>query len=458
MAPIDYIILLLYLLLLLSLGFMRSKRADKNLEEYVLAGRRLSLPAFVATLVTTWYGGILGVGEFSYTYGISNWLVFGVPYYLYAILFAFFLAGRARREKLLTIPEQLERAYGKTAGMIGALFVFILTTPAPYVLMLGVLCEILFGWQLWIGILAGTLLSMIYAFRGGFAAVVRTEMLQFVLMYAGFALILGFAIANYGGWEFLKRSLPASHFTWHGGNPPLYILVWYFIAMSTLVDPTFYQRCFAARDEKTARNGILISVLCWALFDFMTTASGLYARAIMPQLSNAVESYPQLAVRLLPPGVLGIFYVAMFAIVMSTVDGFSFTSAITIGKDFLAKLRRRETENALTQLTRLGLVLTFMVAVAIALWARSVVEIWYQLGTIATPALLLPLASSFSKKWRMRPNAVLFSMPVSAGLTTLWLFNQTEGKFWWGLEPIFPGLASAAIFFLWGRKASAKQN
>jgi SSS family solute:Na+ symporter len=517
MSLLDYTIIALYLLVLLYLGFRRSRGADKSLEEFVLSGRRLSLPAFVATLVTTWYGGILGVGEFSYSYGISNWLVFGVPYYLYAVLFAFFLAGRARRQKLLTIPEQLERAYGKGASIVGAIFVFMLSTPAPYMLMLGVLCEILFAMPLWLGMCAGTLLSMIYSFRGGFAAVVRTEKLQFILMYAGFALILYFAAAKFGGFGFLKQNLPASHLAWHGGNSPLFILVWYFIAMSTLVDPTFYQRCFAAKDERTARNGILLSVLCWAIFDFMTTATGLYARAILPQLTNAVESYPRLALELLPEGARGIFYVALFAIIMSTVDGFAFTSAVTLGKDILAKasfarsaaflLRKKKSandspleggqggvaqhratvqsasnvrfdkrenlshsplhppaplkggmlsESEVTRLTRLGLVLTFIFAIAIALWARSVVAIWYQLGTIVTPALLLPLASSFSEKWRMRPRLALASMLMSAGITAVWLWNQSEGKYWWGIEPIFPGLICAAGFFLLGIKKSAK--
>src|SRR5262245_39099317 len=127
MAFVDYTLILLYLLALLVLGFYRSQKAASNLEEYVLAGRRLSLPAFVATLVTTWYGGILGVGEFSYNYGVSNWLVFGVPYYLYAMVFAFFLAGRARRSNRFTIPEQLESHYGRACALAGALFVFLLS-------------------------------------------------------------------------------------------------------------------------------------------------------------------------------------------------------------------------------------------------------------------------------------------------------------------------------------------
>ena len=67
--------------------------------DYLVAGRRLTLPGFVASLVTTWYGGILGVGEYGWSYGISSWLVFGVPYYLWAGVFALVLARRARRPR-----------------------------------------------------------------------------------------------------------------------------------------------------------------------------------------------------------------------------------------------------------------------------------------------------------------------------------------------------------------------
>jgi SSS family solute:Na+ symporter len=447
MAFVDYTVILLYLLALLVLGFYRSRKAASNLEEYVLAGRRLTLPSFVATLVTTWYGGILGVGEFSYNYGISNWLVFGVPYYLYAVLFAFFLAGRARRSNLFTIPEQLENHYGRACGLAGALFVFLLSSPAPYVLMLGVLCQILLGWPLWLGVVAGSFFSSVYAWRGGFAAVVRTEILQFVLMYAGFLALLYFAVSQYGGLSFLREHLPATHLTWHGGNRPQYILVWYVIAMSTLVDPTFYQRCYAAKNEKVARRGILISVACWFLFDLMTTSCGLYARALMPDLEKGAEAFPQLALQLLPDLWRGLFYIALLATIMSTVDGFSFQAAVTLGRDFFARIFPSDDANRITAYTRIGLLLTFVFGIALALWANSVVVIWYQLGTITTPALLLPLASSFSRRWRMSPRAALYSMVSSAAITICWLLLAQNGEYWWDIEPIYPGMALSILFF-----------
>ncbi len=140
MQSIDIFLIVLYLLSLVGIGLRKPKEnSAANIESYLLDSRRLTLPAFVATLVSTWYGGILGVGEYSYIFGISNWLVFGVTYYLAALIFALFIAKRARRSQMLTIPQQLEHAYGQGPAHIGALLVFVMTVPAAYVLMLGVL-------------------------------------------------------------------------------------------------------------------------------------------------------------------------------------------------------------------------------------------------------------------------------------------------------------------------------
>ena len=70
-------ILISYFIVLIILGFTKreaSKSTDAN--SYLLAGRKLSLPGFVITLVSTWYGGIIGIGENTYLYGIQTWFIF----------------------------------------------------------------------------------------------------------------------------------------------------------------------------------------------------------------------------------------------------------------------------------------------------------------------------------------------------------------------------------------------
>jgi len=79
--------------------------------------------------VSTWYGGILGVGEYSYRFGLSNWLVFGLPYYLAAALFAVFLAKKARAAQVLTIPERLAQVYDNKTALAGAVIIYLLTVP-----------------------------------------------------------------------------------------------------------------------------------------------------------------------------------------------------------------------------------------------------------------------------------------------------------------------------------------
>ena len=117
-SPLDWGLVAVYFGFLGAVWLRRSGRTPDALE-YLLAGRRVTLPAFVATLVATWYGGILGVGEYSYRYGVANWLVFGVPYYVGALLFAWAFARRAREAALYTLPDLLDRSYGRGPALVG---------------------------------------------------------------------------------------------------------------------------------------------------------------------------------------------------------------------------------------------------------------------------------------------------------------------------------------------------
>ncbi|MBN1211194.1 MAG: sodium:solute symporter family protein [candidate division Zixibacteria bacterium] len=452
---IDYSLIVVYLGLLLFLGFYRKLSKDSSPIELIVGGRMLTLPAFIASLVSTWYGGILGVGEYSYNYGLSNWLVFGLPYYLAAFLFALFLARKARQSELLTVPERLYQTYDNKTATAGSIVIYLMTVPAAYVLMLGVLCQYLFGWPFWLGVLLGTLFSIVYVYLGGFNSVVRTDVFQFALMFIGFIILLVILVVNFGGLDFLSSRLPEQHLTWHGGKSRLYIATWYVIALATLIEPAFYQRCYAAKSASVARNGILISILCWTVFDFLTTSCGLYARALLPELADPVSSYPVLALKVLPAGLLGLFALALLATVMSTVDSYAFLAASTFGNDIMQRMFHIG-EDAVTRWTRVGLVLSVLLAVGFAVFFRSAVDIWYAFGSIGTPALLVPVFFSFVGNRRLPPRAATLSIVICGLLSLVWYISSylnPEGAFWFGLEPVFPGLAlSILIFLLFSRK------
>jgi SSS family solute:Na+ symporter len=453
LVTVDYIIIVGYLLALIIIGIARRSGRAESASGFILGGRMLTLPAFVATLVSSWYGGILGVGEFSFRFGVSNWLVFGLPYYLAAFLFAIFLARRARRSQLLTIPDRLDAGYGRRTAVAGSVILFFMTLPAAYILMLAVLAKFLFGWPIWMGALIGTIFSMFYVFLGGFRSVVRTDLLQFGLMFTGFIVLFIVLITGYGGYEMIKTSVPETHLTWHGGNSGWYIAIWYIIALATLVEPAFYQRCYAAKTEKIARKGILISILFWIFFDFLTTSCGLYARALLPNLSDPIGAFPALAMKVLPVGLLGLFALALLATVMSTVDSYSFLAASTYGRDIIWRLTG-VSESKITYHTRMGLILSAILALIAAMFFESVVDIWHDFGSVGTPALLIPLFTAFVGHRRMPPPVALMSIICSGGLALLWLMSGylSSGGYWLGIEPIFPGLLLSLLFFLLGGK------
>lgn len=416
--------------------------------EYLLAGRALSLPAFVGTLVTSWYGGILGVGEWGYGYGISSWIVFGVPYYLAAILFALFVAGRARRSPFTSIPDALTRTYGPGVGRIGAAMIFLLTAPAAYVLMLGTLFGYAFGWPGWVGIVLGTVLSLAYVVRGGLRAVVRTDVLQFALMFVSFALAVGFLVVRYGI-DPIRNDVPATHWSWHGGNPPGEILVWYLIALATLVEPAFYQRVFAARTPAIARRGIFISLGFWIVFDAMSATTALYARALIPDLADPVAAYPALAAGVFPAALAALFFVGMLAIVMSTVDTNGFIAATT-----LAEILPGSDRGARVRAARWGILATGLWSALLAISAESVIGLWYDLGSIGTAALLLPMLGVLYPRVRVRSGWAPVLLLVPAAVTALWRFGPPAS--WDGAPaPIYVGLGVSVVIALLGRRRDA---
>src|SRR3970282_1920809 len=111
---------------------------------------------------------------------------------------------------------------------------------------------------------------------------------------------------------------PPEHLKLDGGTSITFIIVWFLIAMWTFADPGFHQRCYAAKNGNVAVKGIIISIFFWFIFDFLTTSTGLYARALLPDIKSPVAAYPLLSGVVLPNGLRGIFYSAMFATIMST--------------------------------------------------------------------------------------------------------------------------------------------
>lgn len=449
----DILIIVFFFLTVLIIGFIPEKKDTATAEGYLLSGRRVGLFLFILTNVSTWYGGILGVGEFTYRYGISSWFTQGLPYYIFALIFALLFAKKIRSASLFTIPDKLRDTYGDKAALSSAILLFILVSPAPYLLMIGSLISIIFKISLFWSLIIATVLSAAYLLKGGYRSDLLTDAFEFFVMFAGFIVIMAIAYTSLGDFSYLKTNLPPEHLSLTGGTSYTYILVWFLIALWTFTDPGFHQRCYAAKDGNVAQKGIIISIFFWALFDFLTTFTGLYSRAALPGLSSPVMSFPMLAEKLLGPGLKGLFYSAMFATILSTSNSFFFLSATTFGRDFLYSRKKVKDEAGLKAYTVWGLLVSGAISVALAYFIPSVIDLWYTIGTICIPGIIIPVISAYYPQFRINSRLALIEIIGSSLVSLVWYILRAEIsgiQFLSEVEPMIIGLAFAFVLHISG--------
>ncbi len=445
----DYLIIAVYFIIILAVGFkvaVNKSKTSESKEDFILAGRKLTLPIFVATLVATWYGNIIGVGEFVFNDGIVAWVCFSFTYYVSAFLFAIFISKRIRDRKAVTIPEQIASRFGVSAGLISSIIVLIITIPAVYVLILGLLVQMFTGWSLEISIILSTILSFTYIIKGGFKSDVYTNTVQFILMYIGFAVLFAFAVFSFGGFGEMFSKLPEKHLELIGNYNIQFIIVWFIIALQTFVDPGFHQRCAAAKSSKTARNGILISILCWGVFDFLTLFTALYSRAYFPEI-DGIQAYTVMSNIILPQAWKGLFLVSLIATVMSTLDSYAFISGATIGNDIMSKSKMFSKYSA-GFLTKIGMIITGVFSIILAILVPSAVELIYKTASVAVPGLFFPLLISYFDKYKLSGRNAVLIMLSSSSISFIWMLIKDYSlyeswKFLYfvsEIEQMFPGI------------------
>jgi len=445
----DLLIITGYFIALAAIGFFRIKKGKSSQNDYILYGRKLSLPGFIATLVSTWYGAILGIGENTYMFGIQTWFIFAFPYYVFAGLYAVWLSEKIWKTNLLSIPDIFRKNYGPQIGIISACLIFVLSSPAPYILSLGVLLKFFFNIDILICLVIASVFSTVYVWNGGLSAIVKTDYFQLLLMFIGFILLVTYSWIESVSPIELYRSIPDSHTDPMGGQSIQYISVWFFIAIWTAIDPSFFQRCSAVNSPKNAKKGLLLSIIFWFVFDILTITAGLYAYIfIAPE--NPLMTYPLLALKVLPTGILGIFIISLFAIIMSTIDSLSFVNAITFGRDIVWRFRKKDAKKNPVYLIKRSLIAVAILSITLSILVPSVVMLFYTLGSIIIPGLILPFINALTKN----------NKGINNYFSALWLILPVSASFFWFLvekftvgilpdiEPFYPGILISIFFYL----------
>ena len=442
-----FILVLLITFLSVFYGSLTKKNKLKENEknsalDHLIMGRQLTLPLFVATLVATWYGGIFGVTKIAFNQGIYNFITQGLFWYIAYLIFAFFLVDKIAPYQAVTLPNLLEKMFGKKSGILGAFFNFFNVLPISYVISLGLFINLLFGSSIEVSMLIGIAIVLSYSAVGGLRSVVYSDLIQFFVMCIGVALVLILSFTNIGGLSYLQNNLPESYFSITGTNSLATTFIWGLIALSTLVDPNFYQRCFAAKSPKVAKNGIIISTIIWAIFDLCTTFGAMYAKVTMPH-ADAGTAYLTYAIQLLPNGLRGFFLAAILATILSTLDSYLFLAGTTIGHDLPAKKYQGKKRFLI-----LGTFSSAALAYILAIYFKGDIKtVWKTLGSYSAACLLIPVMLGHIFKKKISDNQFVITCLFGV-LTTTWWRNTSHQNFWANVDEIYIGSLTTIIFYL----------
>lgn len=444
LSKIDIIIFsAIIFLTIFSVFYGQSLQKKDNEKEgfldLLIMGRTLTLPMFVATLVATWYGGIFGVTEIAFKDGIYNFITQGLFWYIAYIIFALFLTNKISPYKALTMPDLIGKMFGQKSAKLSAIFNFFNVLPIAYTISLGIFLQVLFGGELVWNMLLGVSFVILYSMWGGLRAVVFSDLIQFLVMCISVSLVLYLSVSTFGGLEYLKDTLPQKHFSPTGRHGLAETLAWGFIALSTLVDPNFYQRCFAAKDQKVAKKGILISTFVWFLFDICTTFGAMYARSVIPEAESS-GAYLTYAIQLLPEGLKGFFLAGILATILSTLDSYLFLAGTNLAYDLAPKKYKGK-----MMIHHIGVVFVGLLSVVMAIvFEGNIKSVWKTLGSYSASCLLLPVIFGYIFPRKIKDIHFVIICTTGVIFTTIWRMLDRQG-IWAEIDSLYIGVITTTF-------------
>ena len=451
MAPIDWIILIVYLAATLALGLWLARR-NRGEDDYFVAGRRLSGWLAGASMAATTFSidtplyvaGIVGTRGLAANW---EWWGFGLAHVAMAVVFA----PLWRRSGVLTDAAFTELRYGgPAAAWLRGIKAFLLALPVncigigyaflamrKVVEALGIVSDQPIQAA---GGLSDTLVLLIivaalvlaYTVAGGLWAVVITDFIQLLLALLGAGAVAWAAVHAAGGMQSLLDQLDAlgrpellsivpwrwgsDGFDWIGGAG---ISVSTFLAYLTVQwwsfrrsdgGGEFIQRMLATKDEQQARlAGWVFLVVNYLLRSWLWVIVALAALVLLPDQADWELSYPTLAVQFLPPVVLGLVVVSLVAAFMSTVSTSVNWGASYLTHDLYQRfLRPNASQRELLLVGQLMSVLLLVLGVVTALISDSIGTVFRLVIAIGTgPGVVLVLRWFW---WRINAAAELAAM------------------------------------------------
>ena len=401
-----------YLLGITLFGLSFRKGRDRSLRGYFLAGRTIPwwaialsiVSAETSTLTIISIPGLAFTGDFGFLQVVLGYLTGRV------VVAALFLP-RYFQGELLTAYQLIDRRFGAVLHRTTAIL-FLFTRAAAegvrvFAISIVVSLAIGTGDLLSIGLIS--LLTLLYTFEGGMAAVVWTDVVQMAIYIAG-TLIAVFSLGSHvaGGWAAIHAVGAAAgkfrvvhagfnlseNYTFLAG-----LLGGTFLTMASHgTDQLMVQRLLAARNLRESRLALLSSgvVILFQFTLFLLIGAGLWVfyGQHPQQFASSDRIFPSFIVQRMPAPIAGLLIAAVLAAAMSNLSAALNSLSSTTVVDLWMGWRPEADEAERARVARVSTTLWALVLFAIAMVAVKaggkghVVEIGLSIASVAYGALL----------------------------------------------------------------------
>jgi SSS family solute:Na+ symporter len=444
----TYLIAILgYLVILFIFGLRLTKRLKKK-EDFLVAGRTLTAPILVGTLLATWIGSgdIFSVSDLSYNHGYSS--LIGSSGGWLGIIIVFFIAGRVRKFGQFTVPDILEARYNTWARILATIATIIAyLTIVSYQFRGG-------GWVLNIitdnkvsiksGIIIVAVFVITYTLLAGMISVAYLDIFNGIIMIIGILLALPFLIHHVGGMETIAANVtPRSHpFL---GNMSWIQAMGYFVPtfLLALGNANMYQRFFSARDEREARKSVVGWVIGVILLGVALQSLAVIGSSYFKGLEakEAGKIIILVAHKGVPVAVGCFLLVAVMAIIISTANSFLLVPATNVIRDIYQRfINSSLPDKKMILYSRLTVIVLGVISYSLISFFPRILDAAYAAYTVYGAGITPALIAVFFWKRATVQGGVL---SILGGLVTtvVWeVINKIQGELPLGVPAIYPAL------------------
>jgi SSS family solute:Na+ symporter len=429
--------LLLFTLIIAAIGLINLRRL-RSAEEFLVAGRRAGGLSVGGSLAATILGGssTLGLAGLAFAQGLTGswWLLVGALGLLILLVFIPVLKALPT----YTLPELIGAWYGPGVRRIASLLIVAawLGIVGAQAGAAGRILSTFFGGGSRVWTLACGLVFILYTAAGGQLSVIRTDLVQILLVIVGLAVCAALGLPAVGGLESLRAALPPGHLSFPlspGLRPGQLALLVLVVGSTYLIGPDMLSRVFCSRSVAAARRGVVCTILIIIPMAFVIALIGLEARAAFPSAASEA-AFPLMIKNILPPALAALTITALIAAFLSSADTTLLTMSAIIAVDLMG---RKEPSLGLLRLITCA---CGAAALATGILSGGIIPALLLGYTVFSGGLFIPILAGLTRR-KLGPQAAALCMICGGGLAL-------TGKLA-GLDLLIAaGFAVSALIFL----------